>query len=133
MAFAHGTRAPTAAEAAEVYAAAAKAPGSSPLAANAAGGDVKEVSFQFLRDRRDSKGRRPGEEGYDMTSLLVKLTGSEKLTPGQEQYWEIKKHYADCVICFKMGKFYELFEEDALLGNRELDLAFMGKGPPHAG
>ena len=55
------------------------------------------------------------------------------MTPGQEQYWEIKKKYADVVIAFKMGKFYELFEEDALLGHRELDLAFMGKGAPHAG
>ena len=55
------------------------------------------------------------------------------MTPGQEQYWEIKKHHADCIIAFKMGKFYELFEEDALIGHRELDLAFMGKGAPHAG
>ena len=63
----------------------------------------------------------------------MKLSGSERFTPGQEQYWEIKKHHADCIIAFKMGKFYELFEEDALIGHRELDLAFMGKGAPHAG
>ena len=33
----------------------------------------------------------------------------------------------------QVGKFYELFEEDALTGHRELDLAFMGKGAPHVG
>jgi DNA mismatch repair protein MSH6 len=32
-----------------------------------------------------------------------------------------------------MGKFYELFEEDAVLGHSELDLAFIGKGVPHVG
>ena len=50
-----------------------------------------------------------------------------------DQYWQIKKTHADVVIFFKVGKFYELFEEDALLGHRELDLAFMGKESPHVG
>ena len=45
----------------------------------------------------------------------------------------IKKKNADMVLFFKVGKFYELFEEDALLCHRELDLAFMGKGAPHVG
>jgi DNA mismatch repair protein MSH6 len=36
------------------------------------------------------------------------------------------------VIFFKLGKFYELFFEDAVIGNRHLDLNFMGK-KMHAG
>ena len=67
------------------------------------------------------------------STLLVKLRKDERFTPGQQQYWDIKKGYADMVVFFKMGKFYELFEEDALLCHRELDLAFMGKGAPHVG
>ena len=127
----YNLRPATAEDAAAAYAAASqqhRSPG-----APAAGGVTKEVSFQFLRDRRDAGGRRPGEPGFDKTTIQVKLRGSEKLTPGQEQYWEIKRHHADCIVAFKMGKFYELFEEDALIGHRELDLAFMGKGAPHAG
>ncbi len=95
--------------------------------------EVKELSFSFLKDKRDANGRRPDEPGYDKTTIQVKLRGGEKFTPGQEQYWEIKKHHQDVVIAFKVGKFYELFEEDALIGHRELDLAFMGKGAPHTG
>jgi DNA mismatch repair protein MSH6 len=134
LAFEAGMRAPTAEETAAAYAAASAGPGASSFGApNTAGGAVKEVSFSFLRDRRDGKGKRPGDDGYDKTTLSIRLGAGEKFTPGQEQYWEIKKKYADVVIAFKMGKFYELFEEDALLGHRELDLAFMGKGAPHAG
>ena len=82
------------------------------------------MSFKFLRpdEKRDLNGRRPGQVGYDKTTIQVRLAKDERMTPGQEQYWAIKKHHNDCVICFKMGKFYELFEEDALLGHRELDL-----------
>ncbi|KAL3927171.1 MAG: hypothetical protein SGPRY_002950 [Prymnesium sp.] len=102
-------------------------------AAAVASTDTKELSFNFLRNKRDAKGRKEGEPGYDKSTLLVKLTGDERFTPGQQQYWDIKKSYNDVIIFFKMGKFYELFEEDALIGHRELDLAFMGKGSPHAG
>jgi hypothetical protein len=106
---------------------------SPPLTSPPTGEAVKTVSFGFLRDRRDGSGRRPGDAGYDKTTLQVRLAKDERFTPGQEQYWAIKKLHADCIIAFKMGKFYELFEEDALIGHRELDLAFMGKGAPHAG
>ena len=91
------------------------------------------MSYGFLRDKQDAQGRRPGEEGYDKSTLKVKLRGDERFTPAQQQYWDIKKNYADMIIFFKMGKFYELFEDDALLCHRELDLAFMGKGAPHVG
>lgn len=39
----------------------------------------------------------------------------------------------DTVLFFKMGKFYELFEDDAHVGHRELELNYMGKGRPHTG
>ena len=38
-----------------------------------------------------------------------------------EQYWEIKSKYRDVVLFFKVGKFYELYEDDAEIGCRELD------------
>jgi DNA mismatch repair protein MSH6 len=61
------------------------------------------------------------------------LAVGERFTPGREEYRAIKETHSDCVICFRMGKFYELFEEDAVLGHSELDLAFIGKGAPHVG
>ena len=104
-----------------------------PAAEDEAPDGNKTVSYGFLRDKQDAQGRRPGEEGYDKSTLKVKLRGDERFTPAQQQYWDIKKNYADMIIFFKMGKFYELFEDDALLCHRELDLAFMGKGAPHVG
>ena len=105
----------TAKDAEAAYAASAKLPGAPPSALRE---ETKMVSFGFLRDRRDINGRRPGEDGYDRTTLQVRLARDERFTPGQEQYWQIKKHHADCIIAFKLGKFYELFEEDALIGHR---------------
>lgn len=43
-----------------------------------------------------------------------------------KQYWKIKSDNFDKVIFFKLGKFYELFYEDALIGNQLLDLKWMG-------
>ena len=94
----------------------------------------KEVSKDFIRNRRDAAGRKPSDEGFDKTTILVELKKTEKpLTPAMQQYWDIKRKNADMVLFFKVGKFYELFEEDALLCHRELDLLYMGRGPPHVG
>ena len=37
----------------------------------------------------------------------------ESLTPAMQQYFEIKKQYEDAILFFRMGDFYEMFEEDA--------------------
>jgi DNA mismatch repair ATPase MutS len=44
-----------------------------------------------------------------------------------QQYWAIKQDNFDKVIFFKLGKFYELFYEDALVGHRHLELNWMGR------
>ena len=121
-----GKRSPAAQATAEVAQAAA-------AVAVSGVGVEKQLSYGFLRNKKDANGRSPGDPGYDKSTLLIKLRGDERFTPGQQQYWDIKKHHNDVIIFFKVGKFYELFEEDALTGHRELDLAFMGKGPPHVG
>ena len=40
-------------------------------------------------------------------------------------YFKIKSEYFDSVIFFKLGKFYELFYDDAAIGNKYLDLNWM--------
>ena len=96
--------------------------------------ETRELSYKFIKDPRDLNQRRPDEPGYDPTTLSVRIGKGEKsLTPAMEQYWEIKKTNADMILFFKVGKFYELFEADALIGHRELQLAFMGKEAPHVG
>jgi len=45
-----------------------------------------------------------------------------KLTPARKQYLEIKAQYPDCILMFRMGDFYEMFDEDAIVAARELDI-----------
>jgi len=44
-------------------------------------------------------------------------------TPMKRQYNEIKSQYSDCLLFFRLGDFYEMFDEDAKIASRELDLA----------
>lgn len=37
-------------------------------------------------------------------------------TPMMEQYYEIKKQYPDAFLFYRVGDFYELFEDDAVKG-----------------
>ena len=46
-----------------------------------------------------------------------------ELTPMKRQYQEIKEQYRDCLLFFRLGDFYEMFNEDAVTASRELDLA----------
>ena len=46
----------------------------------------------------------------------------EQMTPLQKQYYEIKNEYPECLLFFRLGDFYELFDEDARVASRELDL-----------
>jgi len=45
-----------------------------------------------------------------------------ELTPMQRQYNEIKEANGDCILFFRLGDFYEMFNEDAKIAARELDL-----------
>ena len=53
-------------------------------------------------------------------------------TPARKQYLRIKKQHQDEVLLFRMGDFYETFDNDARLISRELEIALtsreMGKG-----
>ena len=43
-------------------------------------------------------------------------------TPMMKQYLAIKEQHPDCLLFFRLGDFYEMFNEDAKVGSRELDL-----------
>ncbi len=46
-----------------------------------------------------------------------------ELTPMKQQYYEIKQRHKDCLLFFRLGDFYEMFDDDARLASKELDLA----------
>lgn len=61
------------------------------------------VKNPWAVDIRDRNGKRPGEDGYDKTTLYVPghaFQKGSKLTPFQMQFWGIKKDNYDVIIFF---------------------------------
>lgn len=56
-----------------------------------------------------------------------------KATPMMEQYRQIKKENPDAIIFFRMGDFYEMFDEDAVVASRELDIVLTSKNAGEEG
>lgn len=50
-----------------------------------------------------------------------------EMTPMMQQYMETKRQYADCILFYRLGDFYEMFFEDALTVSKELELTLTGK------
>ena len=57
----------------------------------------------------------------------------ENTTPMLRQYLEIKKVYPGTILLFRLGDFYEMFFEDAVVGSRELGITLTArhKGSPN--
>ena len=49
------------------------------------------------------------------------------MTPMMRQYLQLKEKYSDCLLFFRLGDFYEMFEEDARIASRELDLTLTSR------
>ena len=47
---------------------------------------------------------------------------NNEVTPMKRQYNEIKERNQDCILFFRLGDFYEMFDDDAKIAARELDL-----------
>ena len=45
-----------------------------------------------------------------------------ELTPMMQQYVRMKELHPDCILFFRLGDFYEMFNEDARLVSKELEL-----------
>ena len=51
----------------------------------------------------------------------------DELTPMMQKYMETKQEYKDCILFYRLGDFYEMFFEDALIAARELEITLTGK------
>ena len=49
------------------------------------------------------------------------------MTPMMEQYFEIKNQYKDYLLFYRLGDFYEMFFDDAILASRVLELTLTGR------
>ncbi len=53
---------------------------------------------------------------------------SDEITPIRQQYLDIKKKYPGTIVFFRLGDFYETFDEDAEITSRELDIVLTSRG-----
>ena len=53
--------------------------------------------------------------------LSYKDIDESKLSKGMAQYLEIKRNYMDNILFFRLGDFYEMFFDDAVLVSKELE------------
>ncbi len=51
----------------------------------------------------------------------------QNTTPMMRQYLEIKKKYPGTLLFFRLGDFYELFNDDAIIGSRELEITLTAR------
>uniref|UniRef100_A0A1A8EZG8 DNA mismatch repair protein n=2 Tax=Nothobranchius korthausae TaxID=1143690 RepID=A0A1A8EZG8_9TELE len=91
--------------------------------------------LEWLHDdkRKDRKRRRQTDDDYDSSTLYVPEDFLNKNTPGMRRWWQLKSNMFDTVIFYKVGKFYELYHMDAVIGVNELGLTFMRGNWAHSG
>ncbi len=51
-----------------------------------------------------------------------------KKTPMMEQYYQLKKKYKNCILLFRLGDFYESFDQDAEVLSKELGIVLTRRG-----
>ena len=51
----------------------------------------------------------------------------EDLSPMMQNYMQTKEQYKDCILFYRLGDFYEMFFDDAIVASRELEITLTGK------
>jgi DNA mismatch repair protein MutS len=60
-------------------------------------------------------------------------TPPANLTPAMRQYFDAKRQYRSAIVFFRMGDFYEMFYEDALVASRALELTLTSRSKDASG
>ncbi len=106
---------------------------------NPAGTHIHNHLKFFTSNRKDAYGHPVGHPNHSPRTLFVdfhelaRIESNGKISPAQQQWWEIKSQYADTVLLFKVGKFYEMFHDDADVGVSVLGFVYMKGVSAHAG
>ncbi|KAK9867213.1 hypothetical protein WJX84_002119, partial [Apatococcus fuscideae] len=104
------------------------------------GEDKQTASYREVQSRfawleagnlRDANGKQPQDAEYDARTVQVPKDVTSKLSESQKQYWSIKQKYRDVILFFKVGKFYELYEDDAQIGADALEWKMTITGVGH--
>jgi DNA mismatch repair protein MutS len=58
---------------------------------------------------------------------LLDSVDIQKVSPMMQHYIQTKREYRDCILFYRLGDFYEIFFDDALVTSKELELTLTGK------
>ena len=61
-------------------------------------------------------------------SQITSVSFSSKPTPMMAQYLDVKSHYQDFLLFYRMGDFYEMFFHDAEIASASLGIALTKRG-----
>jgi DNA mismatch repair protein MSH6 len=95
---------------------------------------VGDINSNWLHNRLDflhpdkicdAKKLRPDHPDYDSRTLYIPKSFLDKQTPAMRQWWILKSAHMDSVLFFKVGKFYELYHMDAVVGVTQLGFSYM--------
>ena len=59
--------------------------------------------------------------------MINEMVDKEKCSPMMKKYLETKEQYKDFILFYRLGDFYEMFFDDAILVSRELEITLTGK------
>ena len=59
-----------------------------------------------------------------------KTIKEKPLSPMMQQYFDVKSQYPEPLLFFRVGDFYEMFDTDAQVAARELDITLTGRPEP---
>ena len=62
-----------------------------------------------------------------MAEIVESRKSLETVTPMMRQYLDVKEEYHDHILLYRLGDFYEMFFEDAVLASRVLDLTLTAR------
>ena len=55
------------------------------------------------------------------------MAETAEYSPMMQRYLETKEKYKDCILFYRLGDFYEMFFDDAIIASRELEITLTGK------
>jgi len=55
------------------------------------------------------------------------MSTKDDVTPIRKQYLQIKRQYPEAILFFRLGDFYETFDQDAEVASRELDIVLTSR------
>ena len=90
-------------------------------------GSLEPRGLECVFEDRLAAFHRRGAVFWRFCIMANESTSESALTPVMRQYFAAKEQYPDCLMFCRIGDFYELFYEDAILVSRELQLTLTAR------